>query len=57
MSFIPFVNSTLDIGETYGTLYFEGGYHSIPDGCKDWGSSEEADVRFPGDTMGYITVC
>ncbi|MBP5208652.1 MAG: hypothetical protein J6330_09400 [Clostridia bacterium] len=56
MSFIPFVNGTLDIGETCGTLYFEGGYHSIPDGCKDWGSSEESDARFPGDTLGRITV-
>ena len=56
MSFISFENGSLDVGRVCETLYFEGGYHSIPDGCKDWGSSEEADVRFPGDTMGKITV-
>lgn len=56
MSFIPFENGSLYVKEICGTLYFEGGYHSIPDGCKDWGSSEEADARFPGDTMGKITV-
>ena len=56
MSFIPFENGSLTVGKACGTLYFEGGYHSIPDGCKDWGSSEEADARFPGDTLGRITV-
>ncbi len=56
MSFISFENGSLDVGKICAALYFEGGYHSIPDGCKDWGSSEEADVRFPGDTMGKITV-
>lgn len=56
MSFKSFKNGVLDLSDVCDTLYFEGGYHSKPDGCPDWGSSEEQDARFPGDTMGKITV-
>ena len=56
MSFIPFENGSLEVGAVCADLYFEGGYHSIPDGCVDWGSSEESNARFPGDTLGKITV-
>ena len=57
MGFFKFENGTAHVGEeTFDELYFEGGYGSIPDGCKDWGSSEEEEIRFFGDRMGDIEI-
>ena len=32
-------------------LYYVGGYHSIPNGCDAWGTSDRRRNRFIGDRM------
>lgn len=44
-------------GKSFETLYFAGGYHSIPDGCTVWGTSVDRTNRFIGDNMGNIVLC
>ncbi len=43
-------------GKSFETLYFAGGYHSIPDGCTVWGTSVNRTNRFIGDNMGNIVL-
>ncbi|MCQ2429698.1 MAG: hypothetical protein MJ192_05155 [Clostridia bacterium] len=37
-------------------LYLTGGHFSEDSGCPPWGTSNPADIRFIGDTLGYLTV-
>lgn len=37
-------------------LYLSGGFFSEDSGCPPWGTSNPADIRLIGDTMGYVTV-
>lgn len=55
--FKTFENGSLSLG-TDGMIvplcYLEGGYHTHPNGCTVWGTSEEKTNRFFGDEMGSI---
>lgn len=37
-------------------MFLSGGYHSNPDGCPAWGSSEHRTARFIGDHMGDLVI-
>lgn len=56
MNFILNGNTCETGGSTFGTLYFRGGYHSLPDGCTVWGTSVDRTNRFIGDLMGNIVL-
>ncbi len=55
--FIQFENGTLSLGTdgmTVPLCYLEGGYHTHPNGCTVWGTSDEKTNRFFGDEMGSV---
>ena len=48
------ISQPLSINALASRLYFTGGYHSDPVGCRMWGSSKDHENRFIGDDMGSI---
>lgn len=55
--FIGFENGAISFGiggESIPLFYLEGGYHTHPNGCTVWGTSEERTNRFFGDEMGKL---
>lgn len=46
----------LNNNQTYEYIYVVGGYHSVDNGCPAWGTSNESDIRFIGESMGDLVI-
>lgn len=52
----PYKKEVESAGVNVKYLYAAGGFHSMDNGCPDWGTSNPKDIRFIGDTMGWIVI-